>query len=70
MLPPRKWNKDVEGAWRMDINVRFVENTENYEGVYDVQSDLNVNGKGDSSESESCTDLSNGEESNSESSTD
>ncbi len=19
VLPPRKWNKDVEGAWRMDI---------------------------------------------------
>ncbi len=36
VLPPRKWNKDVEGAWRMDINVRFVENTEDYEGVCGV----------------------------------
>ena len=70
VLPPRKWNKDVEGAWRMDINVRFVENTEDYEGVYGVQSDLNGVGKGDSLESESCTDLSDGEESDSESSTD
>jgi hypothetical protein len=25
-LPPCKWNKDVEGAWRMDINVGFVDN--------------------------------------------
>jgi len=24
-LPQRKWNKDVEGAWRLDINVSFVE---------------------------------------------
>ncbi len=64
------WNKDVEGAWRMDINVRFVENTEDYEGVCGVQSDLNVDGEGDSSESESCTNLSDGEESDSESSTD
>ena len=70
VLPPRKWNKDVEGAWRMDINVRFVENTEDYEGVCGVQSDLNVDGKGDSSESESCTNLSDGEDSDSEGSTD
>jgi len=70
VLPIRKWNKDVEGAWRMYINVRFVENTEDYEGVYGVQLDLNVDGKGDSSESESCTDLSDGVESDSESSTD
>jgi hypothetical protein len=70
VLPPRKWNKDVEGAWRMDINVRFVENTEDYEGVCGVQSDLNVDGEGYSSESESCTNLSDGEESDSESSTD
>ncbi len=34
------------------------------------QSDLNVDGKGDSSESESCTNLSDGEESDSEGSTD
>ena len=67
VLPPRKWNKDVEGAWRMDFNVRFVENTEDYEGVCGVQSDLNNDGKDDSSESESCTDLSDGEESDSES---
>ena len=71
MLPPRKWNKDVEGAWRMDINVGFVENIENHEGVCGVQSDLNVDGECDSSESESCTNLSeDGEESDSESSND
>ena len=60
----------MEGAWRMDFNVGFVENTEDHEGVCGEQSDLNVDVKGDSSESESCTDLSDGEESDSESSTD
>jgi hypothetical protein len=69
-LPRRKWNKDVEGAWRMDINVGFVENTEDHEGVCGVQLDLNVEGEDDSSESESCTDLSDGEKSDGESSTD
>ncbi len=54
----------------MDIDVRFVENTEDYEGVCGVQSDLNVDNEGDSLESESCTDLSDGEDSDSESSTD
>jgi hypothetical protein len=70
VLPPRKWNKDVEGARRMDINVGFVENTEDHEGECGVQLDFNVDGEGDSSESESYTDHSDGEESDSESSTD
>jgi hypothetical protein len=37
-LPPRKWNKDVEGAWRMDINVSFVDdsNIEESETNFDV----------------------------------
>ncbi len=26
-LPQRKWNKDVEGAWRLDINVGIVEDS-------------------------------------------
>ncbi len=55
VLPPaRKWNKDVEGAWRMDINVGIVEdaNIEEHEGICDVGHDLNVN----SSSSESETD--------------
>ena len=51
VLPTRKWNKDVEGAWRMDINVRFAENTEDHEGICGVQLKLNVDGEGDSSES-------------------
>jgi hypothetical protein len=54
----------------MDINVGFVENIDNHEGVCGVQSDLNVDGECDSLESESCTDLSDGEESDSKSSTD
>jgi hypothetical protein len=36
VLAPRKWNKDVEGAWRMDINVEIVENTEEHEEVMDL----------------------------------
>jgi len=41
VLAPRKWNKDVEGAWRMDINVEIVENTEEHEVM-----DLNDDGEG------------------------
>ena len=36
VLAPRKWNKDVEGAWRMDINVEIVEYTEEHEEVMDL----------------------------------
>jgi hypothetical protein len=64
VLAPRKWNKDVEGAWRMDINVEIVENTEEHEEVMD----LNDDGDGNGSESE--IDLSGEEESDSESSSD
>ena len=64
VLAPRKWNKDVEGAWRMDINVEIVEYTEEHEEVMD----LNDDGKGNGSESE--IDLSGEEESDSESSSD
>ena len=63
VLAPHKWNKDVEGAWRMDINVEIVENTEEHEVV-----DLNDDGKGNGSELE--IDLSGEEESDSESSSD
>ena len=63
VLAPRKWNKDVEGAWRMDINVEIVENTEEHEVM-----DLNDDSKGNGSESE--IDLSGEEESDSESSSD
>ena len=63
VLAPRKWNKDVEGAWRMDINVEIVENTEEHEVM-----DLNDDSEGNSSESE--IDLSGEEESDSESSSD
>jgi hypothetical protein len=64
VLAPRKWNKDVEGAWRMDINVEIVEYTEEHEEVIF----LNDDGKGNGSESE--IDLSGEEESDSESSSD
>ena len=64
VLAPHKWNKDVEGAWRMDINVEIVENTEEHDEVMD----LNNDGEGNGSESE--IDLSGEEESDSESSSD
>ncbi len=48
VLPPCKWNKDVEGAWRMDINVRIVEdgNIEEQEGICVLGSDLDVDSSG------------------------
>ena len=68
MLPPRVWNKDVEGAWRMDINVGIVEDIEEHEKICDVGSDLNDDSEGSGSESE--TDLSDEEDSDSESNSD
>ncbi len=47
VLAPRKWNKDVEGARRMDMNVEIVENTDEHEVM-----DLNDDGEGNGSESE------------------
>ncbi len=48
VLPPRKWNKDVEGAWRMDINVGIVEDgdIEEQEGICVLGPDYNVNSSG------------------------
>ncbi len=40
VLPPRTWNKDVEGAWRMDINIGIIEDAEEHESICDVGSDL------------------------------
>ncbi len=52
VLPPRKWNKDVEGAWRMDINVGIVEDDEEHESICHDGPDLNVDSKGSGSELE------------------
>ncbi len=68
MLRPRVWNKDVEGAWRMDINVGIVEDIEEHEKICDVGSDLNDDSEGSGSESE--IDLSDEEDSDSESNSD
>jgi hypothetical protein len=62
------WNKDVEAAWRMDINVAIVEDIKEHEKICDVGSDLNDDSKGRGSESE--TDLSDEEDSDSESNSD
>ena len=50
-LPQRKWNKDVEGAWRLDINVGFVEDSNVEESERNI--DLGVELEVESSESES-----------------
>ena len=50
-LPQRKWNKDVEGAWRLDINVGFVEDSNVEESERNI--DLRVESEVESSESES-----------------
>ena len=51
VLPPRKWNKDVEGAWRMDINVGFIEDSNIKESVTNI--DVRVESDAESSDSES-----------------
>ncbi len=53
-LSPRKWNKDVEGAWRMDINVAIVEdnNIEECESNYVVGYDSNANDSNSESDGE------------------
>lgn len=63
-LPQWKWNKDVEGAWRLDINVSFVEDSNIGEserntnlGVeLDVESSDSELDKAESSASESDSD--------------
>jgi len=63
-LPQRKWNKDVEGAWRLDINVGFVEDS-NVE-VSKRNIDLRVESDVESSDSESDEAESSAFESNSD----
>ena len=50
-LPQRKWNKDVEGAWRMDINIGFIEDSNIEESVTNI--DVRVESEAESSDSES-----------------
>ncbi len=50
-LPRHKWNKDVEGAWRMDINVGFIEDSNIKASVTNI--DVRVESEAESSDSES-----------------
>jgi hypothetical protein len=50
-LPRHKWNKDVEGTWRMDINVGFIEDSNIKESVTNI--DVRVESEAESSDSES-----------------
>ncbi len=58
----------MEGAWRIDINIAIVEDIEEHEKICDVGSDLNDDREGSCSELE--TDLSDEEDSDSESNND
>ncbi len=63
-LPQRKWNKDVEGAWQLDINVHFVEDS----NVEESERNINLGVESDvkSSDSESDEAESSASESNSD----
>ncbi len=50
-LPQRKWNKDVEGAWRFDINVGIIEDSNVEESERNI--DLGIESDVESSDSES-----------------
>ncbi len=50
-LPQRKWNKDTEGAWRLDINVGFVEDSNVEESIRNIE--IGVESDVESSDSES-----------------
>ena len=63
-LPQRKWNKDVEGAWRLDINVGFVEDSNVEESERNIG--LKVESDVESSDSESDEVESTASESNSD----
>jgi hypothetical protein len=49
-LPRHKWNEDVEGEWRMDINVGFIEDSNIKESVTNI--DVRVESEAKSSDSE------------------
>ena len=50
-LPQHKWNKDVEGAWRMDMNVGFIEDSNFEERVTNI--DVRVESEAENSDSQS-----------------
>ncbi len=50
-LPRHKWNKDVEGAWRMDINVGFIKDSNIEESATNI--DVRVESEAESSDSDS-----------------
>jgi hypothetical protein len=50
-LPRHKWNKDVVGAWRMDVNVSFIEESNIEESVTNI--DVGSESDAESSDSES-----------------
>jgi hypothetical protein len=53
-LSPLKWNKDVEGAWRMNVNVAIVEddNIEECEGNCVIGHDSDAGGSNSESDGE------------------
>ncbi len=49
-LPQRKWNTDVEGAWRMDINFGFIEDSSNEKSETNIDVKVETDAKSSDSE--------------------
>jgi len=64
LLPQHKWNKNVEGAWRLDINVSFLEESNVDESERNIE--LGVESDVESSDLESDEAESSVSESNSD----
>ncbi len=56
-LPRRKWNKYVEGAWRMDINVGFIKDFNNEKSKPNIDVWVESDVKSSDSESDKAKSL-------------
>ncbi len=56
-LPQRKWNKDVEGAWRFNINVGIIEDSNLEESERNIDLGIELDVKSSDSESDEAESL-------------
>ncbi len=56
-LPRHNWNKDVEGAWRMDINVGFIKDSNNEKSETNIGVGVESDAKSSDSESDKAESL-------------
>ncbi len=56
-LPRHEWNKDVEGAWRMDLNVGFIEDYNIEDSVTNINIGVESEAKSSDSESDKAKSL-------------